>query len=612
MNDLTKIALDLDAVAEMDQQAKHARDVTMKSLGKALLRPNARALSPKTVLNMGRALRDGALWEYPILPGAVSVFQQLAAGREWMMSGKPRAVSRGVDWINSAEVVDRTTGLVMYGYENFLKRRVLDYLTVGRTAFAVEKRGNRAPILEYIDPTYLKFNRRKNVKGPVRNNEIVWEYSGYTLREFRAKDVYIDHPLPVGSDLFIAPIAPIIPTATLAWLIREHHMASVDGRKIRDIIFVANPTLKQAMATAIHQVAALWAGEDVSKVGLPVVELNAPHGVKVSDLFAMLGIAKLPETFKEEEFTFMFVNEIAGNLSLALRHFWNSERTTNKALEEVQERRGQNKGPNTFTRTEQRLMNRPGVLDHLGGSGAGSRVRMGFVEEVDASARKDNAEILLRTAQALEKVSKVFGASISAEAYLAWMQAEGVLPNELELIATKAAIAVQESDANGQGDPNNTTQESDPEPSALGAESAKALLKYLADDRYFIDYDEITMNSKGEIVDRRVKTFTVTKLLAAQKIAEMRVAATAEESSEDAFKRGIEAMNSVNRTLFRKSWSKIQTDVEQWVKTQHVFRKSVADTAVQACLADGVLDADQQAVIDEIVEQFIDEPVYTT
>jgi phosphatidylglycerophosphatase A len=599
--DTLKLALDPASIEEMSPQAQYVRQIAMKSLGKALIRPGGQPLRVGALLKMGQLLRDAKLWEFPILPGAVSVFQQLAAGREWTVSGKPRAVSRTVEWINDAQVVDRTTGMVTYGFENFLQRRVLDYLTIGRTAFAVQKVGRKPPVLEYIDPTYLKFNRdRAYINKPVTDNEVVWQYDE---RDFKAKEIFIHHPLPIGTSLFISPIAPIIPTATLAWLIREHHMAAVDGRKIRDLIFVANPVLKDAIETAISQVAALWAGEDVSKIGLPIVEMNVPSGAKVSDLFAMLGIARMPESFKEEDFIFMYVNEIAGNLSLALRHFWNSERTTNKALEEVQERRGQMKGPNTFTRTEQRLMNRRGVLDYVG-SGEGSKVRFGFVEETDASARLDNASILEKTTRALGAVAKVFGASISPDAYLAWMQALGVLPNDLELIqSTGDNNAVVTSDDSGTGNPQDTTAESDPQPTAFPDPSQKIL----ADSRYWIDYDEVTMDSSGKTVDRRVKTFTVSKMIAAQMIQKQ--IETPPETAEDAFERGVSAMNQANQTLFRKFWPILDEQVGQWTKTQSIFKKGAVSEAIQACLDSRVLDDKQQAVIDEIVGQFIDEPV---
>lgn len=602
MNDLTKIGLDPQAIEEMPEQAKRAHEIAMKTLGSALLRVSSRNLTPSIVLKDGQMLRDSKVWEYPILPGAISVFQQLAAGREWVISGKPRAVSRAVEWINNAQVIDRKTGIVYYGYENFLKRRVLDYLTIGRTSFAV-KRGSD-PVLEYLDPAYLKF-KRANAKDlrPVRDNEVCWYYDE---REFKAKEIFIDHPLPIGTSMFIAPVAPILPTATLAWLIREHQTASVDGRKIRDIIFVANPAMKDAMIRAINAVAALWAGETVEKVGMPIVELNNPAGVPVEDLFALLGLSRLPENFKQEEFWFMYVNEIAGNLSLALRHFWNSERTTNKALEEVQEKRGQMKGPSTFVRTEQRLMNRPGVLDHLGG-GTGKKVRFGFMEETDASSRLDNAQVLLQTTTALEKVATVFGATISPDAYLAWMQSLGVLPNELELLqANPNKDQVQESDNSNSADPDNTSEESDKQPSALA--SVSPAQKYLTDHRYFIDYDEVAMNGQGQVVDRRVKTFTVTKLMASQILAEQK-AAPREETAEEAFERGVAAVSQANQVLLRKFFPQIEPDIQSWTRSQFIFKKGAVSEAIQACLDDLPLTEHQQRVVDEVVGRFIDEPV---
>lgn len=615
-------ALDQALDEKRVQQIQAAHEVAMKTLGRPLMNPGIEKISVKKVLNAGAALRDGAVWKYPLLPGAIGVFQQLAAGREWMVSGKPRSVSRAIEWINLAEVTDLTTGNVSYGYENFLKRRVLDYLLVGRTAFAVEKRGNKPPILEYLDPTRLDFSRKNN-NDKVTPKEVVWKYASW--RDFKAQDVFIDHPIPMGTNLFIAPVAPIMPTAMLAWLVREHLSASLDGRKIRDIIFVSNPSLRNALQQAINSVAGLWAGESVDKVGLPIVELNNPTGQEVGKLFALLGLSRMPDNFDLEEFNFGYANEIAGNLSLALRHFYNNERTTNKALEEVQERRGQQKGPSMFVRSEQRLMSMPGVLEWLGGGSAGKKLRFGFLEETDASARLDNAQILFQTAQALEKVATVFGATVSMEAYLAWMQSLGVLPNELALIQSTNPDVVVNPDDTATGGNGDVTGESDPTPNAIpedkSKDTAKPAAKKVYDARhpavkimqnpaYFIDYDEVTMNSKGEVIDRRVKLFTVAKLVAVQKLIEIQEAEEREpQTAIEALQKGIEAFNSTNQILFRKFHDQIKSEIKQWSSTQLIFRKGVVSEAIQACLNESKLTDQQQNVIDEIVSKFIDEPV---
>jgi hypothetical protein len=476
-----------------------------KSVESSLMRTVGRSNNASVALRFGKDLRDSKMWDYPFVGPAVSVWQQLAAGREVILSGAPRATSRAIKFLQNAEVWDRTTGLVQRGHQSFLQRRALDYTTVGRTAFAVAptstSRGE--PVLQYIDPCALKLNTQ-NMRGKMRisDEEFCWLYGSDV--EFRAREVHLDHPIPVGTNGFISPLAPLVPTAVLAWLLTEHKTASLDGRKIRDILFVANSAVKGALENAIGKVAALWAGEDVSKVGLPVVELNMPAGAKASDLYALLGLSRMPENFKEEEFWFMYVNMISACLSLALRHFWNSERSTNKALEEVQERRGQNKGPASFVRSEQRQMNMPGVLDHLG------KVRMGFLEEVDSSARLDNAEILSKTTAALASVAKVFGATISLDSYLAWMQSIGVLPNEMELVQSASVSKLTNTEDIGTADPNNTTVEAEPAPTALPEKTAKAA------DPYELDYDEITVDLNGNVVNRRLKLFTLPKVLAAE------------------------------------------------------------------------------------------------
>lgn len=597
--------LDQDAIDALPANTRKALEGNVKHLGGALLAPRSRGVNVKAILEFGQKLRDGKLWEYPFLPGAVSVYQQLASGREWMMSGKPRAVTRGIEWVNNAQSVDLTTGMVHVGYESFLRRRVMDYLTIGRTAFVVPRpKAGKPPILEYLDPTQLKFKRQdKQRKGPVSPNEIVWEYTD--KRKFRFDEVFLDHPIPIGSSSFMSPLMPIIPTATLAWLIREHHMAQVDGRKIRDILFVANPALKNAIGTAIIQVAALWAGEDVSRIGVPTVEVNNPSNVPVKDLFALLGLSNMPENFDENEFTFAYVNEISANLSLALRHFWNSERTTNKALEEVQEKRGQLKGPATYIRSEQRLMNRPGVLTHI----QGGKLRHGFVEEVDSSSRLDNASILLQTTQALGQVAKIFGGSIKLESYLAWMQQLNVLPNDLSLIDVKASNVVKNPDDKPIPDEGEVTGESDPAPTGLSDDVKMLIQKSLVLTNATLDYDEISVSGvSGQVLERRVKVFTVAKLIALQKLAE-EDAVSPDLEAEAAMKHGKDAMQSANQILLRLAPHTTQAEIKAWNQLQTHYKKSDVTEAIKACLASEDLSEHHREIVDDIVGRFIDEPL---
>jgi len=577
-----------------------------KVMGTAFLLPNGiyRRFNDKQMLKMGRSLRQKGFWELPILPGAVTTFQSISASREWMVSGKPRSVSQAVEYFNLAQTQDPATGFVDLGFEQFLKRRVMDYLIVGRTAYYSPKKG-RQRVLEYLDPCYLDWERDRNVTTPVRPREKVWLYN--KTREMSFEDVTLGHPVPFGSNGFISPIFPILPTAALSWLLREHNSASLDGRKIRDIIFVSNPSLKNAISEAITIQIALWTGGDASELGIPVVEVNNPMGKSVQDMIATLGLSKIPENFKEEEFTFMYVNEIAANLGLALRNFWNNERTTNRALEVVQEQRQQLKGPASFVRSEQRLYNRVGgIMDQF--SSASRRTRFGFIEEVDSSSAKDNAEILKNTAEALEKIASVFGATIEMKSYLAWMQFLRALPNDLELIKAAPQQIVQDSDQQtNQAD--EQTQDGEADPTAFD-NAVKTLFKARDPGKmhYFLDYDEITMDGEGHVIDRRVKTFSIEKTLQAEMQAEKELSAKRQKiSAEEAYELAVDAASVQNQNTFRRVFPRHQKTIETWAGEQYLFEGALIGVAATKCLAGEPLNEIEQLVIDEVVMEVVDD-----
>jgi len=492
------------------------RDVAGKFAGKALIAyPGARSITPAKMLESAAKLRDTQIMQYPILPEAITIFQQLASNREWKVSGPPRAASRAVEWFNNAQV-QSPSGYIYRGMEGFFKRRSADWLIVGRTAMAVRK-GADSP-LEYIDPTELRFKRKKsgstNVDAaisPVSPSEQVWRYI-IDGSEIRASELFIDHPIPLGGrDLFISPIAPVLPTATLSWLLREFDTAALDGRRLRDIIITSNNGLSDALEEAILEVINVYAGADPSDIGIQVVTLNGGNGVAVKDMVYRLGLANIPEAFDRKDFRFGYVNEISAALGLALRQFWNEEVTTNKALEEVQEARQQSKGPAAFVRSEQRNINNSGMLKRFG-----KNVRFGFVEEVDSSSQLINAQVLKLTADALSSISTVFGGTISLEGYLAWMQSINMLPAELEIVtagqAPQAAPPKQDvlsSDPSQVNAPGETTVSSDPTASPLNG--AKDWLEKA------LDYEEVSINQDGVIIERRNKVFSVLKAILTQK-----------------------------------------------------------------------------------------------
>ena len=508
-----------------DSQIKMAQEHVKGLMGEAILSPGNVSTSLESMLAIGAKIRDQLFFKYPVLPGAIFAFQQISAAREWAVGGSPAAVSKSIKFLNTARTLNTVTGLVDVGFESYLKRRVLDYLTVGRTTFSVTKNKDKFGgdlMLEYLDPTILNFtkletgNRNRwgffgsayrNLIRRVRGPDKVWEYLGHMYRE---DEIFVHHPFPVGSNSFVSPTYWLLPSASLAWLVREHNTAATDGRKIRDILLIGNPALSDKIREALTIQTALWAGANPEEVGIPVIEMQNPSGNPLTNNFATIGLSKIPDSFDEERFMFMYVNEISGALGLTIRHFWNDDRNTNRALEVVQEQRQQQKGPAALIRSEQRLINRPGVLDRVSGS---KSTRFAFIEEVDTASMKNTAEVLKLHAEALEKFVKVFGMSISPDSYLAWMKREGAMP--LDLILTDRPPPTDETINPEQGLEENTVNTEISDPSAVSIDPEGNLNKSVSTPgNGDLDYGEIWATIDGTILEKRSRVFQVKDILA--------------------------------------------------------------------------------------------------
>lgn len=585
-------------------------------------------MSPKSVLSVGEALRDNHIWTYPILPGAILVFQQLSSSREWTISGKPTAVSRAVEFLNSTKTIDPSTGWVDVGFEAYLKRKALDYIVLGRTACAVRKpRGLGQPYLEYIDPTRLSFGRQEQFgdkvssgvnatyNNPVKPGEKVWEYEGKWIKD---EDVHIHHPVPIGGKRFTAPILHLIPTATLAWLIREHDAASLDGRKIRDIIFVGNLAMFDAIKDAINTTAALWAGASPEELGgIPVVEVNNPNGQPMENFFARLGISNIPESFDREEFIFRYVNEISSALGLALRHFWNNEKTTNRALEVVQEQRQQQKGPAIFVRSEQRLINNSGMLKQFGNS-----VRFGFQEEADTSGMKDRAEVMRLHAEAIEKIATLIGAKVKPESLVSFMQSLDMLPNEIEMFDfTQPLVAVspgQEINAEGE-----ITDTSDPEPGTNPDQRNDSPAdNFDKSSNKYLDYDEVTMNGEGIILSRRRKVWHFHEVLQHEVAKKMKELYPVNEETleldgeikgslmsnegyvdSSALDQLLRIDSVENRLTLKRLYAEIPDELDRWAVSQKKFSTEAVNEVIDKTLKNVNLADNEQHIVDFLVEE---------
>jgi hypothetical protein len=361
---------------------------------------------------------------------------------------------------------------------------------------------------------------------------------------------------------------------------------------------VADPKIYDAIEEGILTSLALWKGDSEDDVGFPVIALSGLGNAKISDLFAWLNISRIPETLNREEFTFAYVNEIAAALGLALRHFWNNERTTNRALEIVQEQRQQQKGPSTFVRTEQRLMNRSGFLKRFGG--ARSAPRFAFIEETDISSMKDRAAALKDIAAAAGIISDKLGVYIKPESLIAWMQLEDVLPNEIELMEVDLAAQrqgsgtqlPQEGEVTGSSDPDTTAQPTVDQPMD-GASLEKSL-----------DYGEIVMSGSGKIIAQRHKVYSIAKYLEPEVKQEKLIFETPVEyvGQDDIavfVQEAIEAAEAHNIRLVRKLGD--SEYLATWlVNHKAEYDEGLLNCAVHNCLKQIQLTTDESAIIDTI------------
>lgn len=597
------------------EKMEQLRQRYAKHIGQAFLRPNGPITpTPRAALQFGQRLRDHTVSQFPVLQGAIQAYVDLASTREWTVSGTPRIVTRSVEWINNAESINTHTGLVEYGYDSYLKRRAQDYLMIGMTAMASSNDlGDIEPPLEYIDPTLLWFQRERQIQlhpngfvQKVRPEEKVWWYD--RSRQIRSQDLIHHYPYPLGANGFISPVMYLLPTATLAWLIRESDSAQIDGRKIRDIFLVSDVGVADAIEEGVLTLLALWQGDSEQDIGIPIIPVSGMgQNQKVADLFARLGVSEIPPTLNREEFMFVYVNEIAAALGLALRHFWNNERTTNRALEVVQEQRQQQKGPSTFVRTEQRLLNRSGFLKRFGG--ARSTPRFGFIEETDISSMKDRAAALKDIAAALTSISTSLGVYIKPESLIAWMQIEDVLPNEIELVEIESeAVRVNPEEPKrepgeiaGESDPDTTTQ-----PTEEPLQTAEQIEKSL-------DYGEIVMSGSGRVIAQRHKIFSVAKYLEEEirhdlgrfeKVVEEAFAETpvAEESDESVqtWLKQVTAQSDAHSIQLVKTLGSNSLYLDSWREKNSGDNPGLLNDAIYNCLNNVVLTEDERKIIDRI------------
>jgi hypothetical protein len=464
----------------------------------------------KDVNDAGERMRNIATWDFRLVRQAIFAFIELASTREWTVSGKPGSVARTVELINSAATWDIETGYVQNNFEEYLRRRALDYVTLGRTAFATRNPQDPETFsFEYLDPVKLYWSReypnrdRRQMMPPVTPDEKIWAY-GYTGEAtLKHREVHLAYPIPVGQSMnrYISPLMLVYSTAVLAWLLEQHDTTSLDGRKIRDI-FIVDKGLFDPLIQAIDAMLKIYSGDTSARSALPIVEATQTINGPLQDRIAQLGLSKIPEAFDRKAFEHTFANDIAGAFGLALRHFWQDDSNTNRALEEVQESRQQSKGPLAFVRMEQRLINASPLMRIY--SPLTKPSRFGFVEETDTSRMKDEATALGLYAKGLSDLKMALGnINLDPMIFLAKAQELGWLPRDVpvaDMILPGKAPAPEGTDpsiATGSvSRPNAPTE---------------VTKSWSPEDE--LEYGDIVMNSKGVILSSRERIFSVVKIL---------------------------------------------------------------------------------------------------
>lgn len=482
------------------------------------------------MMRVGQDLRDRSLHEYPLLPGAIEVYQEMVTSREWKVSGSPRSVTRAIEWLNDAQTF-KGDGTIDVGFAQHLNRRVLDHLCLGRTMFHHGEDASKP--LRYLDPVYMTFNLKARQ----------WEDSLIRGQKFPVKEVVVNHPKPIGATgMWVAPLGPVIPTAQLAWLVREHDMAKADGRKMRDILVVHSEALAEEIGKQIETYISLQSGKfDPAKDNIPIAFVdNVPQGSSVADLFAYLELAKIPDHFDREQFAFSYANEIANLTGLTVRQFWNIEKGTNRALEQEMSKRQVTRGPAHFIRSEQRLLRRPIMAIF------GRRTRFGFIEEVDTATKKIDAEVITLFTEALKAMVEVSAGRLDGtellKSLMGWFQSMGLLPPEINFSELFNAIQSSEPESIPDGE-DEVIEESEKSPTPLPEQAARV--------KNVLDYGEITMSLDGVLLDYREKIFHIDQVL--EKVVEEDVKTRVKsEKTQESFKDLLTKAHEENAKAFLK------------------------------------------------------------
>ena len=381
------------------------------------------------VMLIGQRLRDDWWQKFPVLPAMVSSFSQIATSREWTVTGRPRVANRALERLNNAVYVDYN-GQIYQGWSAFTGRRIVDWLMLGVNGMIIPN--DSAPI-QYVDPIEVTHQPDRERPRVLTSKSIPeWRDFYYQEKYWSNKQMFFNYYLPYGfSGAVMAPLIPAIPMARLLYLVQQHDMASVDGRKIKDIFMVPDDNVASALTNALQSYEAMLSGSfDPEKHGIPIVAMNKrggfSEGEKVEDAIALLGISKVPDDVDRDTLWDTAAIEFSSLAGMQVTEWWHIKSgANNRSTERVNQERGRTKGPNYYCRQDQRFLNNAGIL---------GRAHFAYVEEVDIQAQKDRAEVMLRLSEAVKNLQEAAGMVISPRALIRWLQYLGVFPTDDYLI----------------------------------------------------------------------------------------------------------------------------------------------------------------------------------
>lgn len=421
-----------ESVAKVAQIGKYLRTGLVPAPGVHTLNivSQKRAINSNLpIMVVGKQLRDNWWQKFPLLPGLVSSFSQIATSREWTVTGKPRNAGKAVERLNESMYID-AFGQVYTGWSHYTGRRIIDWLMLGMNGMFVPNDG--API-QYVDPLEVSHVPAKDRPRYLTSKGVPkWKDYRYLDKEWGYTQIFFNYYLPYGSlGMAMSPLVPAIPLARLLYLVEQHDMSSVDGRKIKDIFLVADSNIASSLIEALQNYVLMQTGEfDETKHNIPIVAMNKrggfSEGERVEDHISLLGISTVPEGLDRDSLWDRAAIEFSALTGMQVSEWYHIKSgADNRATERVNQERGRTKGPNYFCREEQRFINHSGVL---------GKVNFAYVEEVDIQAQKDKAEVMLRLSEAVKNLNEAVGMAISPRSLIRWLQHLGVFPTDDYLI----------------------------------------------------------------------------------------------------------------------------------------------------------------------------------